>query len=200
VKDKELLATMKREWAEQLRFFSNRGKAERERWVVKAFLSGLRIPFEASEITSRTQDDAVDVDFREARFQVKEITTPGEKRQAEIASTFKRVQVAQSLQDTIGPGFVYDTPPIISGDDLVGSEAARLATDPKYLPSKHNLDLLLYVTRTFVSIPQLQSDTQALSKLGWRSISCLFGAQSFVLFAGPEAPGFLQYAINTSSI
>lgn len=200
MKDEDLLANMKREWAEQLQFFSNSGKAERERWVVNAFLAGLSIPFEASEIASRTQDDAVDVDFREARFQVKEVTTPGEKRQAEIASTFRRVQAAQTLQDTLGPGFVYDTPSIVAGDSLIRSEAGRLATDPRYLPSKHYLDLLLYVTRTFVSMPHAQSDTQQLSSLGWRSISCLFGDRSIVLFARPQAPEFLRRATSISGV
>jgi hypothetical protein len=196
----ELLATMKREWAEQLHFFSNGGKAKRERWVVKTFLAGLCIPFDASEVISRAQDDAVDVDFREARFQVKEATTPGEKRQAEIASTYRRVQAARNLQDTLGPGFVYDTPPIIAGDDLVWGEAERLANEPRYLPSKDHLDLLLYLTRTFVSMPQARDNLHTFSLLGWRSVSCLFCDRSIVLYAGTKAPEFLRRSLGSPGV
>src|SRR5260370_30346150 len=144
----EMLEAMRRNWAEERRFYSNDGKEERERWVVGEFLTHLKVPFAVEEITSLPQDNAADVEFRSARFQVKEIMTPAERRHAEIKDIFNRVDAAKRLQDTIGPGFVYDTPAPIDGYALISTEATKLAHDPKYLPSKQDLNLAFSVTRS----------------------------------------------------
>ena len=71
-----------------LDFFSNRGKPERERWVVSEFLRVAGIPFHESELLSPEQESKTDVEFREARFQVKELTDPGLRR-TEIATAHR---------------------------------------------------------------------------------------------------------------
>jgi hypothetical protein len=191
----EMLEAMRRDWAEERRFYSNDGKEERERWVVGEFLTHLKVPFAVEEITSLPQDNPVDVEFRSARFQVKEIMNP-ERRQAEVKDIFNRVNAANSLQDTIGPGYVYDTPAPIDGYALLSTEATKQAHKPRYLPSKQSLDLVFYVTRSGVSMPGWWAvDRTEISKLGWRSISCLIRDQAVVLFAGLEAPDFLRCAL-----
>ena len=101
-----LLAEMKRDWAEQFRFFSNPGKEEREQWIVKEFLAGLRVSFLDTELLSHPQASKVDVEVHGAQFQVKEITDPNFRRGDETKATYRRVMAAQTLQDTVGPGFV----------------------------------------------------------------------------------------------
>jgi len=59
---------MRRAWTEDLRFSSNVGKKERERWVVGTFLSNLPLSFDPSELRSPPQRSKVDVEFRDARF------------------------------------------------------------------------------------------------------------------------------------
>ena len=186
----DILEDMKRSWEANFHFFSNRGKEERERWVVTEFLSRLTIPFSIEELHSDEQSSKVDVLFREARFQVKEILEPNAKRGDEIRTTYYRVMKAKKLAETIGLGFVYDVPTPVSGYDLIRERVKELSA--KYDSVKRTLDLLFYVTRTRVSIVQKDKvNTEDLSIFGWRSISCLMGNHACVLFAQTDAPSFL---------
>ena len=188
-----ILAEMKRAWSDNQQFFSNAGKEERERWVVSEFLTYLPISFDTYELRSHAQQSKVDVEFRGARFQVKEIPDPNFRRGDEIKSTYIRVMNANTLQETVGPGFVYDVPPIVSGYDLVRDTAVDLAESETYKPHKATLDLLCYVTRTRASaIMAIDVRPEDFSALGWRSITCLMGNQALVLFSTAGAPSFLH--------
>ena len=189
----DILAEMKRYWAESLRFYSNPGKEDRERWVVGEFLNFLSVPFSPDELRSDPQRSKVDVEFRQARFQVKEIPDPNFRRSDEIKDTYRRVMEAKTLQDTVGPGFVYDVPPVVSGYDLVLDNARELAFKEKYMDCKASLDLLFYVTRTRASVVETKDvKIEELSSLGWRSVSCLMGNRALVLYATLEAPVFFR--------
>jgi hypothetical protein len=186
----EILEAMKRSWEADFHFFSNRGKEERERWVVTEFLSRLTIPFSIEELSSDEQSSKVDVIFRDARFQIKEIVVPNRKRGDEIRATYNLVMTANKLAETIGPSFVYDVPPPVNGYELIRERVNGLSA--KYGTDKRTLDLLFYVTRTYASIVKKNEiDAEELSLFGWRSISCLMGNHACVLFAQPDAPSFL---------
>ena len=189
----EFLEEMKRSWASDFHFFSNAGKEERERWVVGEFLNLRAVDFSVEEIHSHEQQSKVDVEFRDARFQIKEIVTPGAQRGAEVKATYRRVMAAKSLQETIGPGFSYDVPPVADTCELIREKAEELATEHRYLEVKKTLDLLFYVTRTGAShLEQGAIGAVNLASLGWRSISCLMGREAVVLFAREDAPDFLR--------
>jgi hypothetical protein len=190
----EFLEEMKRSWASDFRFFSNTGKEERERWVVQEFLSRRSLTFTIEEIQSHEQKNKVDVGFRNALFQIKEIPEPGSLRSGEIKATYRRVMEAKSVQETVGPSPAYDVPPPVNGYELVRDKAQELAHDARYLAVRGNLDLLLYVTRTRASLIQWSEiNVPELSALGWRSISCLMGDHAIVLFARVDAPAFLRH-------
>ena len=193
----KLLAAMKRSWASNGHFFSDAGKEERERWVVQTFLENLTLTFAVMELQSKEQSSKVDVEFRDARFQIKEIVNPNTRRTAEIKAISLQVAAARTLEEIVGPGFVYDTPPVADGYELVRDNAVQLAADPRYRAIKGKIDLLFYVTRTRSSLVRKteRSDVE-LSAIGWRSVSCLMGDRAVVLFAQPEAPCFLREAIN----
>lgn len=189
----DILAEMKHSWTESLRFYSNLGKEDRERWVVGEFLNCLSVPFVTDELCSHPQRSKVDIEFRQARFQVKEIPDPNFRRGDEIKKTYRRVMDAKTLQDTVGSGFVYDVPPVVSGYDLVRDNARELAVKEKYMDCKASLDLLFYVTRTMASVVEMKDvKVEELSPLGWRSVSCLMGGRAIVLYATLEAPAFLH--------
>lgn len=191
--DAEFLEEMKRSSASDFHFFSNLGKEERERWVVAEFLSLRAVDFSVEELHSREQQSKVDVEFRDARFQIKEIVTPGARRSAEVKATYQRVMAAKSLQETVGPGFSYDVPPVADSCELIREKAEELAIDRRYLEVKKTLDLLFYVTRTRAShFEQGAIDAVEFASLGWRSISCLIGGKAVVLFAREDAPDFLR--------
>src|SRR5262249_41807593 len=150
------------------------GKPERERWVVRQFLSHLPISFCEGEVYSLPQHSKVDVGFRHARFQVKEIVDDGTRRGDEIKAMWRRVQVASRLEEIVGPCSAYDIPPPIKGYELVRDRASQLAG--KYKEYRLTLDLLFYVTRTRTSpIRAAEVNRGDLELLGWRSVSCLMG-------------------------
>ena len=189
----EILAEMKRYWADTHQFYSRQGKEDRERWVVEEFLNCLSVSFATDELHPHPQHSQVDIEFRQARFQVKEIPNPNFRRGDEIKSTYRRVMEAKTLQDTVGPGFVYEVPPVVSGYDLVRDKARDLAFEEKYMDCKTNLDLLFYITRTRASIVETNDvKVEEMSSLGWRSVSCLMGSRALVLYATLEAPAFLR--------
>jgi hypothetical protein len=195
--ERELLAEMKRAWAEQATFFSNSGKELREQWVVREFLRALRVVVADGELCSPQQHSAVDVRFRDAQFQVKEIPDPNIRRGAEVRETYERVMAANCLADTVGPGFVYEVPEPVSGYELLRDTARALSL--KYALQAGTLDLLFYVTRTRVSVVLRHEVRRSdFGGLGWRSVSCLMGGNSVVLHASDAAPSFLRQANDDS--
>jgi hypothetical protein len=185
----EFIEAVRRAREVDARFFSNSAKPERESWVVGEFLSRLDIQFSPNEIESQPEDDPVDVSFREARFQVKEIVDPAERRHQAIKQSLQRARHATTLRDLIEP---------VEGRDIDPADLAELlhdvASSIKYPPRQRSaLDLLVYVTRPYVGFNEpAQQACEALASLGWRSISCLFGQQPLLLVATSASPGFLR--------
>lgn len=191
-----LLDEMKRSLKDDAVFYSNNGKETREIWVVSEFLRRINLPFEDSELKSQRQDSKIDVKFRLANFQIKEITDPNIKRGDEVRAAYESVRDAQTLEETLGPGFVYDVPAISSAYQLVREKASG----PKYDGHKAQLDLLCYVTRRRASkISADEVHLPELTVLGWRSISCLVGDQATVLCIAHDAPLFLIEAAKNQS-
>jgi len=185
--DRAFIEAVRRSREEEARFFSN--KPEMERWTVGEFLTRRGVVFRADELISPPENDNVDVVFRDARFQVKEIYDPAERRDDDIRESLKLAKQA------VTPGDLF--PPLVARD-IVVSDLAELvfskASSPKYPPrDRQVLDLLCYVTRTYAGFnepPRIVG--QKLSGLGWRSISCLLGHRAYVLTSSPHAPDFLR--------
>ncbi|BFU95771.1 MAG: hypothetical protein NTNFB02_24930 [Nitrospira sp.] len=75
--DREILKHLLESAKADLDFLSNPVKSERERWMVSEFLRVVDVPSPESELQSLEQESKTDAEFREARFQVKELTAPG---------------------------------------------------------------------------------------------------------------------------
>lgn len=194
----DLLEVIRRDSEDNWRFFSNAGKGDRERWTVEEFLKHLTIEFAPDEVISLEEAHSTDVRFRDANFQVKEITTPDTRRQREFSEIARRVARAKRLKDTVGPAWGYDTTNPVGGDALVEHAVRELSADPRYFPSKGTTDLLFYVTHTGATLPSgWNLNAGALASLGWRSISCLIKDQSLVLVALQNAPEFLKRAATS---
>lgn len=186
--DEEYIEKVRRSWEEEVRFFSNKPKTER--WVVREFLERLAISFTDDELISQKEADDVDVIFRDANFQIKELVPEGCRRDAENKAALKRAETAKVPYDLIGPMEARD---II----LVDAYDFILKWDKKYAPaSKKNLDLLVYVTRSYAGLNR-QRQPPELASCGWRSISCLYGEQPYVLVAADNAPSFLKMATDS---
>ena len=189
--EEELLDALRKSASEELRFFSNGGKQERERWVVSQFLTQLNLAFDEKELRSLDLHNKIDVQFRDANFQVKEILTEGVMPYGKAEAKYTALKTAKNLRDIKWPSLGYNIPPITTIYNLVSTEALSLSCEPKYASIKSGLDLLFYVTRIYASLIQKEEiDCEYLSSIGWRSISCLAGDQAIVLFANSTAPAF----------
>jgi hypothetical protein len=110
--DKKVLLNLLKSSKEDLDFFSNPGKPERERWVVSELLQLLGVAFEDFELKSLEQKSKIDVAFRDARFQVKELMDPGYLRTKIIRETYNSIKVAEILEQITYPSIGHDIPPI----------------------------------------------------------------------------------------
>lgn len=191
--DREILDHLLRSVWEDVEYFSNAKKEERERWVVSEFLSVLGVEHQEEELQSLEQKDKVDVRFRSALFQVKELPDPDLRRGKMYKDIYNSIKVATSLDEVSLVGGIRDVPPIASMYELVLEKAGQLAKSESYEISKSGLDLLIYVTRTRASLVQLHEiHSEAFSIFGWRSVSCVNSKQAVVLFASPSAPDFIR--------
>jgi Protein of unknown function (DUF1780). len=73
---------------ESLAFFSNKEKLSREKWVVRRLLRALHIDFAEEEMAGA--EEPVDVLFRDAKFQVKEILDEGRRRTDEFKAKTRK--------------------------------------------------------------------------------------------------------------
>lgn len=191
--DREILDRLLKTAWDDVKYFSNANKNERERWVVSKFLSILNVEYREQEIRSLDQHSKVDVCFRDASFQIKELTDPDLRRGKMYKDAYASIKAAKSLDQVSLIADVRDVPPIANMHELVLEKAKELAGNESYSTSKGQLDLLIYVTRTRASLIQIEEITdEAFSGLGWRSVSCVNEKQAVVLFSSPFVPDFLR--------
>lgn len=185
--DEEFIEHFRRARQEQARFFANAAKPERERWVVAEFLKTLSVPFSDDELLSPKESDDIDVVFRDANFQVKELPEPNCRRSFEVRDDLKRAETATKPMELFRPLVATD----IMYEDAFPS-IQRFANDARYPPAaRAKLDLLVYVTHHHAFVDRATQPPE-LSSLGWRSISCLFGKHAYILVAADDAPAFLR--------
>jgi hypothetical protein len=98
----EYLNKMRAHIAETRSFFTSKMKPERERAVCRAFLRCLGIEFTEAEIIA-SKTEPIDVEFRTAKFQVRELLGPGRKRGDELKQTQRKYEDAISIEDLATP-------------------------------------------------------------------------------------------------
>lgn len=188
----ELLNRLRELAKEDFDYFSNKKKDVRERWVAAEFISSIHVTFQEGELISPEQSSKVDVQFRDARFQIKEITDPNSRRGKLYKDAYLSLEHADSLEQVSLVGEVHDVPPLARMYDLVLEQAEELSRSRKYIKSKGNLDLLIYVTRTRAAL--IQEDEikgSDFESMGWRSVSCVNSKQAVVLFSSQSGPSFM---------
>jgi hypothetical protein len=189
----ELLRGFKEASEAELRFYSNRGKPERERWVVKEFLNLNYIEYDENEMVSHEQCSKVDVEFRCARFQIKEIVDPSVNRSKHAKESFNGLKDAIKLEDMRLPSAVaFDVPKVENAYQMVLEETRKLSIDSRYEGVRSNIDLLFYITRTRTSLIKVEEIiAEDWISFEWRSVCCLIGNQAIVLHSTLSSPRFL---------
>jgi len=189
---------MKRFWRKEKIWAGPEFQPDRERWVIEQFLLRRGIPFRIDELHSPPQSSKVDVEFRDAKFQVKVIADPDCRYTAETKERADRVLNAKSIEDTVYSPRGRDVPPPVDGHALLLEQAVQLAGDRRYAAIRASLDLFFYLTRTRTSPIDPQSiDRLAWKATGWRSVSYLAGnSVALTIHAGSDAPIFLRESMR----
>lgn len=188
--DDEYIESVRKEREELVKFFSSENRAEREIWVANEFLTNLGISFTHSELV-HVKDDPPDVNFKDAKFEIKEILDPGRKRHAEFKESLEKAKNAKGPQELIEH---YSPKDIIYTEiyDLILAAVVKYAA--KYpLQVRNKLDLLFYVNLEDVHgyIESPLPPQHKLETFGFRSVSFVMGPLSGVLMASDDAPSFL---------
>jgi hypothetical protein len=193
--DQEFLAQRIKDLEASVAYFAPGNKQESERWITDSFVENLRIPYSQSEIIS-PDDDPPDVEFRDARFEIKEILDPGRRRHDEYKQELERARSLTNPKELLK----MFTPKDSSLEEIYRlCEQVALSLDNKYPKAvRSKLDLLLYVNLTDVMYvtEQPYPDTSALASSGWRSVSFVMGQRSCCFYASNDAPSFIQQAVG----
>lgn len=191
--DAKYLRKLQEHVAETLWIFSDQMKPERERMVCRAFLRCLGIAFGDEEILT-SDTEPIDVIFRSAKFQIRELMEPDRKRGDELRELQQKVDNATSIEDLMTP---YSPRRPLSFEVLVPELTNALGEKAmKYGLGCRDLDALVYVSLEGrrLDANSLMPDLSKLKSQGWRSVSVLFPPYAMVLCAESAAPAFIQMA------
>jgi hypothetical protein len=189
----EYLRKLREHVAETRWIFSNKMKQERERMVCRAFLRCLGIEFDNQEIIS-SDTEPIDVSFRAAKFQIRELMEEDRKRGDELKEFQQKVEDAISIEELTTP---YSLSRALSLHELLTELTKALSEKAtKYGTGCKDLDALVYVNLVgrHLGANSVLPDVSKLRGQGWRSVSVLFPPYSMVLSAESTAPAFIQMA------
>ena len=177
-----------RELEEDLAFYGNEQKTDRERWVVIQLLEALRVNFVYSELQDASEP--TDVEFRGTHFQVKEIMYKGRRRGDEIRKEIERTKSARSRKELL----THYHPIDISFSDVVlqaYSRAHTLESQNKYGAREcAAIDLLCYFNwHNHFIVPPL---SVVMRTVGFRSLSVVSSLYCAVAYAHTNASMILR--------
>ncbi|MEW6689179.1 MAG: DUF1780 domain-containing protein [Pseudomonadota bacterium] len=176
---------------ESVAFWSPEKKLERELWVVRTFLRHLNVQYADSELVPETSEPP-DINFRSARFEIKEILDPDRRRHEEYREKLEKAGSAKRLRDLMEQYTPQDLTYEEIGDQAVKTlEGLAKHYAPKVI---ERLDLLLYVNllRRVVDTQSPVPSPSRFSGFGWRSVSVVRSSVACVFHARSDAPEFLQ--------
>lgn len=179
---------------ESVEFLSNKGRKERELWVVKEFLRTLGLEFYESELNSPTEDPP-DVTFRGANFEVTELMDEDRTRHKEFKERLERLEAAQSYNDVLEHEDWHRE--ALSPEEILKKVEERLEDKNYSADFMANIDVLVYVNpviKNYIDKKNLVFSISEDSRLRqWRSVSLLFnGRIAYVLFTSAGAPRYIQ--------
>lgn len=192
--DEEFLEERRLALRASVEYFSAKNKTERERWVCIQFLNCLGLAFDEKEVVAPAEDPP-DVEFRSARFEIKEILDSERRRHAEYKALLDQALHATAPSELLVEYSISDITPMQVGE-LILLALERLQN--LYAPAvREGLDLLFYVNllkRSLVDGPMPEVDQ--FSSFGWRSITALFDESALVLFTSRTSPLFLSDSVG----
>ncbi len=190
--ERDYLEKLRAHAADTVRYLTSKLKPERERDVCRAFLRCIGVSFADNEIVASSAEP-VDVSFREARFQIREVMKEGRRRGDEWKLKQVRWNQAQSAADVKE---AWRSPKPMQFAELIEIITQALeGKSTRYGKSQcAKIDALVYVNLTgtrFLDPTSVPGSVSGLEAQGWRSLSILFPPYGLVLSAEANAPSFL---------
>lgn len=189
--DEEFLEALRRGLRESVAFWSPDKKLEREIYTVRTLLRHLDVEHDEAEIKSEPSEPP-DMNFRDARFEIKEMLDHDRRRHDEYRKKLKKAMCAKSPRELMEQYTPKDLTFREIGDRVVHIlQGASTHYAPKAI---EQLDLLIYVNllRRIVDLESPVPDPSDFSKFGWRSISVVRSSVACVFYARADAPQFLR--------
>lgn len=180
---------------ESVDFFRPDKQVERDKSVVSDLLKTLGVVFDESDL-QQDIGEPIDIQFRGAKFQIKEIMDSDRRRHSEYKEALNKALIATESRDLL----VHSTPRDIRLTEIydeILSRSSNLLN--KYAAGVcQSLDLLFYVNLLDVYdlIETPYPDISSLRSQPWRSVSFVMGFKACVLFARDDAPAFLKSAMS----
>lgn len=168
---------------------SNEQKLGREKWICTAFLRGIGVDFHEAELSGAAEP--VDVVFRCARFQMKEMLDPGRRRGDEYRALKERAAVALTEDDLMDD---WEDPPLLSRPQVYREIAIQAEEVSKTYGAdeRSKLDLLLYFNREVFLQGSEVPEPIDYGHFGFRSISAVVSGAAWVLYAATDSPCFIR--------
>jgi len=187
-KDPEIIKGIIEDLEESVDFFSNKNKKERELWIVKEFLKTLGINFGEKDFKTGC-DEPIDISFRNANFQVKELLDKDRKRHREFKDDLKKAKNADHLSELIEP---YNARNKITLQEIIDCTLKLLNNyfiDPK---ESQRIDLLVYENLTHYGISYYNYTLPEKFTM-WRSFSIVGNGKWCCVFSAENnAPDFIK--------
>ena len=184
---KEAIREITESRQEAMDFFSNNSKKEREKWPVSEFLKNMGINFGANELIS-VEDQAPDIKFRDAAFEIKELDVEGRRRHDEKKEELKKAQVACGLEDLITQ-YEFKETSFQGVVDRIDKMLKEYVCEPNF---SGKTDILFYVNYSVLGEAHYSSQGLEIWKQ-WRSISMVGNNSiSYVFWVAQDAPGFIK--------
>lgn len=189
--DQAYLEDVRKGLLESIAFWSPDKKVERETWVVKTLLGHLAVEYSDSEVRPEPNEPP-DINFRDARFEIKEMLDPDRRRHDEYRKKLEKAKSARSALDLME----QYTPQDLTYREI-GERVTRILQDAseRYAPKAiEKLDMLIYVNllRRIVDMTSPIPDASLFAPFGWRSVSVVKSSSACVLYARADAPSFLR--------
>lgn len=178
-------------------WFGEKGKPERERFVLRAFLRCLDVQFQAEEIKS-LKGQFPDVEFRGAEFEIKEMLDTSRRRHDEYKKALKRFKETKNISSQMKP-YQPTFVPFNEVEQRIESVLNDLCQ--KYpRNSRAGTNLLIYFNQEDVRLDKNSKWVPtSLDRKGWRSVSVVGSSWCYVLDSCPEAPDFLTSNVGRLS-
>jgi len=182
--------------------FSNKGKTERECWVVKTFLDIIGKPYSSDDIII-PEDEPPDINFQDCRFEIMEDMAPNRRRHDEYKERLRKAENATNMAEPQETERWNQEALSLSEVVRIAAEKLEEKKGKKYSKDvKLDLDVLIYVNMSkYTTVDDedfILTEPTPTSFNEWRSVSLIVNSKrACVAFAQENAPALIRNAVGT---